>query len=115
MWRAGTVALLTLVVAGCATPDQSLAPAQAPAPAQVPAPEPVRPPEQSQTREQRQKLEQRQKRIAADQERAAHLERDLGPVCTSAGLTPGTDAHSRCIDSLYRLELERAAKRLSPR
>jgi hypothetical protein len=37
-------------------------------------------------------------------------------VCTSAGLTPGTDAHSRCMDSLYRLELERrAGNRLLPR
>jgi hypothetical protein len=40
------------------------------------------------------------------------MERDLGPVCTSAGLAPGTDGHSRCIDSLYRLELERSAAKL---
>jgi hypothetical protein len=44
------------------------------------------------------------------------LQRDLGPLCTSAGLTPGTGAHARCIDSLYRLELERrAANRLLPK
>ena len=105
MWKSGTVALLTAAVVGCATPPQ------------VEAPTRVEAPEQSQTPEQSQKREQRQKRIAADQERiAAHLERDLGPICTSAGFTPGTDAHSRCVDSLYRLELERrAAKRLLPR
>jgi hypothetical protein len=87
MWKSGTVALLTVVVVGCATPAQVQAP------------------------------EQRQKHIAADQERTAeHLQRDLGPVCTSAGLTPGTDAHSRCMDSLYRLELERrAANRVLPK
>jgi uncharacterized protein HemX len=119
MWKSGTVALLTVVVVGCATPEQVQAPEQVEAPAQVQAPE-----QQRQTREQRQRREQRQKRIAAEQERlaadqeriAAHLQRDLGPVCTSAGLTPGTDAHSRCMDSLYRLELERrAANRLLPR
>ena len=106
------MALLTLVVVGCATPEQVQAPAQVQAPEQVEAPAPVQAPEQ-----QRQKREQRQKRIAAEQERVAeHLQRDLGPVCTSAGLTLGTDAHSRCIDSLYRLELERnAAKHLLPR
>ena len=124
MWKSGTVALLTVVVVGCATPEQVQAPAQVEAPEQVQAPAPVQAPEQRQAREQRQRREQRQKRIAAEQERiasdheriAAHLQRDLGPVCTSAGLTPGTDAHSRCMDSLYRLELERrAANRLLPR
>jgi hypothetical protein len=124
MWKSGTVALLTVVVVGCATPEQVQAPAQVEAPEQVQAPAQVQAPEQRQAREQRQRREQRQKRIAAEQERiaadheriAAHLQRDLGPVCTSAGLTPGTDAHSRCMDSLYRLELERrAANRLLPR
>lgn len=105
MWKSGTVALLTVVVVGCAAPDK------------VQAPEQVQAPDQVQTREQTQKREQRQKRIAAEQQRiAAHLQRDLGPVCTSAGLTPGTDAHSRCMDSLYRLELERrTGNRLLPR
>src|ERR1700682_2406785 len=124
MWKSGTVALLTVVVVGCATPPQVQAPAQVQVPEQVQAPAPVQAPEQRQAREQRQKREQHQKRIAADQERIAaeqeriaeHLQRDLGPVCTSAGLTPGTDAHSRCMDSLYRLELERrAANRFLPR
>jgi len=124
MWKSGTVALLTVVCVGCATPEQVQAPAQVEAPEQVQAPAQVQAPEQRQAREQRQRREQRQKRIAAEQERiaadheriAAHLQRDLGPVCTSAGLTPGTDAHSRCMDSLYRLELERrAANRLLPR
>ena len=122
MWKSGTVALLTIVVVGCATPEQVQAPEQIQAPEQVPAPAPVQAPEQRQSREQRQRREQRQKRIGAEQERiaaeriAAHLQRDLGPVCTSAGFTPGTDAHSRCMDSLYRLELERrAANRPLPR
>jgi hypothetical protein len=124
MWKSGTVALLTVVVVGCATPEQVQAPAQVQAPEQVEAPAAVQAPEQRQARERRQRREQRQKRIAAEQERLAaeqeriaeHLQRDLGPVCTSAGLTPGTDAHSRCVDSLYRLELERrAANRLLPR
>jgi hypothetical protein len=123
MWKSGTVALLTVVVVGCATPEQIQAPAQVQAPEQVQTseqvqtPAQVQTPEQRQTRAQRQKREQRQKRIAVEQERIAeHLQRDLGPVCTSVGLTPGTDAHSRCVDSLYRLELERrAANRPSPR
>ena len=123
MWKSGTVALLTVVVVGCATPEQIQAPAQVQAPKQVQTPEQVQAPaqvqtpEQRQTLEQRQKRERRQKRIAAEKERIAeHLQRDLGPVCTSAGFTVGTDAHSRCMDSLYRLELERsAANRLLPR
>jgi hypothetical protein len=116
MWKSGTVALLTAVVVGCAAPEKVQVPAQVPSPEQVQTPEQAQTSEQRQTAEQRLKREQRlireqrQKRIAADQERiAAHLQRDLGPICTSAGLTPGTDAHSRCTDSLYRLELERKA------
>ena len=98
MWKCGTVALLTVVVVGCAAPEKVQAPGQ------------VQAPKQLQTAEQRQKREQHQKRIAAENKRIAeHLQRDLGPVCTSAGLTPGTDVHSRCVDSLYRLELERRA------
>jgi hypothetical protein len=61
------------------------------------------------TREQRKRAasEQRQKRIAAEEERiAAQMQRDLAPVCTPAGLTPGTDTHSHCIMSLYRQECE---------
>ena len=101
-WR--TVALLTLVVAGCTTPEK------AEAPAQVKAPELLQTPEHLQTSEQRQKRELQRKRIAAENKRIAeHLQRDLGPICTSAGLTPGTDVHSRCMDRLYRLELERRA------
>lgn len=111
MWKCGTVALLTVVVVGCAAPERVQAPGQ------VQAPEQLQTPEQVQTPEQRQKHEQHQKRIAAEKKRIAaekeriaeHLQRDLGPVCTSAGLTPGTDVHSRCVDSLYRLELERRA------
>ncbi len=104
MWKFGTAALLTLIVAGCTAPEKVRAPEQ------VQVPDRVLP-------EQRQRREQRQKRIAADQERIAeHLQRDLGPVCTSAGLTLGTGAHARCIDSLYRQELERrAANRLLPK
>ena len=111
MWKSGTVALLTVVVVGCAAPQKVQAPGQ------VQAPEQLRTPEQVQTPEQRQKREQHQKRIAAENKRIAeHLQRDLGPVCTSAGLTPGTDVHSRCMDGLYRLELERrAANRSAPR
>ena len=98
MWKCGTVALLTVVVVGCAAPEKVQAPGQ------------VQAPEQLQTPEQRQKREQHQKRITAENKRIAeHLQRDLDPVCTSAGLTPGTDVHSRCVDSLYRLELERRA------
>jgi hypothetical protein len=104
MWKCGTVALLTVVVVGCAAPEKVQAPGQ------VQAPEQLQTPEQVQTPEQRQKREQHQKRIAAENKRIAeHLRRYLGPVCTSAGLTPGTDVHSRCVDSLYRLELERRA------
>jgi hypothetical protein len=47
--------------------------------------------------------EQRQGRIAA------HMQRDLAPVCVAAGFTPGTDAHSRCVLELYKQELERNA------
>jgi hypothetical protein len=117
MWKCGTVALLTVFVVGCAAPEKVQGPEQLPIPAQVQSPEQV------QTLEQRQKYEQRQKRIATEKKRSAaekervavHLQQDLGPVCTSAGLTPGTDAHSRCVDSLYRLELERkSANRPSP-
>jgi hypothetical protein len=122
MWKCGTVALLTAVVVGCAAPAKVQPPPQAQATEPLQAPEvqtqeQLQAAEQRQALEQRQKREERQKRIAADKKRvaaekervAAHLQRDLGPVCTSAGLTPGTDAHSRCVDSLYRLELERRA------
>jgi hypothetical protein len=123
MWRFGTVALLTVVVPGCAAPERVRPPEQIPASQQVPTfervqtPAQVQTPEQVQTLEQDQKREQRQRRIAAEKKRIAaekeriaeHLQRDLGPVCTSAGLIPGTDAHSRCVDGLYRLELERRA------
>src|SRR5690348_9124845 len=92
MFRYCALVLLTVVVVGCAGPEKVQAPGQV------------------QTSEQRQKREQRQKHIAAENKRVAeHLQRDLGPICTSAGLTSGTDAHSRCVDSLYRLELERRA------
>lgn len=43
--------------------------------------------------------EQREARIAE------HMQRDLSPICTTAGRTPGTDAHSRCVITLYREEL----------
>ena len=46
--------------------------------------------------------EQRQARIAA------HMQRDLAPLCTAAGFTPGTDAHSQCVLDLYKKELERS-------
>jgi hypothetical protein len=123
MWKCGTVALLAVVVVGCAAPEKVQAPGQVQAPAQVHAPDQPQTPE-VQTAEQRQKREQHQKRIAAETKRIAaekeriaeHLQRDLGPVCTSAGLTPGTEVHSRCVESLYRLELERkAANGLLPR
>src|ERR1700686_4419917 len=82
MWKSATLVLIVLAVLSCATPEQR----------------------QSAT------PEQRKKRIAADQERiAAQIQRDLAPVCTSAGLIPGTDAHSHCILSLYRQELKRRA------
>jgi hypothetical protein len=98
MWKSATLALVVLAVLGCATPEQR----QSATPEQ----------RQSATAEQGQSAtpEQGQKRIAADRERiAAHMQRDLAPICTSAGLTPGTDAHSRCIISLYRQELKRRA------
>jgi hypothetical protein len=47
--------------------------------------------------------EQRQARIAA------HMQRDLAPLCTAAGFTPGTDPHSQCVLTLYKQELERNA------
>src|SRR5689334_8957802 len=104
MFRYCALVLLTVVVVGCAGPEKVQAPGQ------VQASEQLQTPEQVQTPEQRQKREQRQKHIAAENKRVAeHLQRDLGPICTSAGLTSGTDAHSRCVDSLYRLELERRA------
>ena len=105
MCKCCTVALLTVVVlVGCAAPEKVQAPGQ------VQALEQFQTPEQVQTPEQRQKREQHQKRIAAENKRIAeHMQRDLGPICTSAGLTPGTDVHSRCMDRLYRLELERRA------
>ena len=81
MWKSATLVLVGLAVLSCATPEQR----------------------QSATPQQRQNAtpEQRKKRIAADQERiAAQIQRDLAPVCTSAGLIPGTDAHSHCIMSV---------------
>jgi hypothetical protein len=47
--------------------------------------------------------EQRQARIAA------HMQRDLAPVCAAAGFTPGTDAHAKCVLDLYKQELARSA------
>src|ERR1700682_3479673 len=114
MWKSATLALIVSAVLGCTTPEQrqSATPEQG----QSATPEQGRSatPEQrrSKTPEQRQSVtpEQRQKRIAADQERiAAQMQRDLAPVCTSAGLTPGTDAHSNCIISLYQQHLRRRA------
>jgi hypothetical protein len=115
--RLMTVSLIAVLVGGCAAPD----PVQAPA--QDRQADQLQPPEQVQTAEpgeatERQKREQYQKRAAAEKKRIAaekervaqHLQRDLAPVCTSAGLTPGSDAHSRCVDSLYRRELERIAE-----
>jgi hypothetical protein len=114
MRKSITAALMTVLVAGCAAPEKVQAPVEVPAPEQLQAPEQVQTPEQVQALE-RQKREQHQKRVAAEKKRVAaekeriaeHLQRDLAPVCTSAGLTPGTEAHSRCVDSLYRRELER--------
>src|ERR1700676_2282916 len=106
MWKSATLVLVVLVVLSCATPEQR----QNATPEQRPSATPEQ--RQSATPQQRQNAtpEQRQKRIAADQERiAAQMQRDLAPVCTSAGLTPGTDAHSHCIMSLYRQELKRRA------
>ena len=111
MWKSATLALIVLAFLGCATPEQR----QSATPEQGQGATPEQ--RQSATPEQRQGAtrptatpEQRQKRIAADQERiAAHMQRDLAPVCTSAGLTPGTDDHSHCIISLYQQELKRRA------
>ena len=119
MWKSATLALIVSAVLGCTTPEQrqSATPEQGqsatPEQGRSAAPEQRR----SKTPEQRQSAtpEQRQKRIAADQERiAAQMQRDLAPVCTSAGLTPGTDAHSHCIISLYQQELKRSAAIASP-
>ena len=114
MWKSATLALVVLAVLGCATPEQRET--TTPEPRQGATPEPRQgatpEPRQSATPEPRQSAtpEQRKKRIAADQERiAAQMQRDLAPVCTSAGLTPGTDAHSHCVMSLYRQELKRRA------
>jgi hypothetical protein len=122
MWKSATSALVVLAVVSCATPEQrqSATPDQRPSetpeqrPSETPEQRPSETPEQrpSGIPQQRQTAtpEQRQKRIAADQERiAAQMQRDLAPVCTSAGLTPGTDAHSHCVMSLYRQELKRRA------
>src|SRR6266700_3031519 len=106
MWKSATLALIGSAVLGCATPEQH----QSSTPEQRQSSTPEQ--RQSATPEQRQSAtpEQRQKRIAADQERiAAHMQRDLAPICTSAGFTPGTDAHSQCTISLYRQELKRRA------
>jgi hypothetical protein len=110
MSKSGTVALLTLIVMGCAAPEKVQAPEQIPPPEQVKAPEQLKPAEPIPAPKQVQTPKPRPKRVTADQERvAAHLQHDLGPICTAAGLTPGTDAHSRCMESLYKLELERKA------
>ncbi len=109
--------LMTVLATGCAAPDKVQAPAEVQGQEQPNAPEQVQTPDQAQALD-RQKREQRQKRAAAEKKRIAaekervaeHLQRDLAPVCTSAGLTPGTDAHARCVDSLYRRELERTAE-----
>ena len=104
MCKCCAVALLSLVLVSC-TPLETVR-----APGQLQATEELQTPERLQTPEQGQKREQQRKRIAAENKRVAeHLQRDLGPICTSAGLTPGTDIHSRCMDRLYRLELERRA------
>ena len=113
MGKSATLALVVLAVLSCATPEQP--PSATPDQRQSVTPDqrPSATPEQRQsaTPEQRQKrIATDQKRIAAEQERiAAQMQRDLAPVCTSAGLTPGTDAHSHCIMSLYRQELKRRA------
>jgi hypothetical protein len=111
MWKSATLALIGSTVLGCATPEQH----QSATPEQRQGATPEQ--RQSSTPEQRQSAtpEQRQKRIAADQERiAAHMQRDLAPICTSAGFTPGTDAHSHCTISLYRQELKRRAAIAAP-
>jgi len=113
MGKSATLALVVLAVLSCATPEQP--PSATPDQRQSVTPDqrPSATPEQRQsaTPEQRQKrIAADQKRIAAEQERiAAQMQRDLAPVCTSAGLTPGTDAHSHCTMSLYRQELKRRA------
>jgi hypothetical protein len=103
MWKSGALALLTLVVVGCATPEQlqkRLAADEAVDHKRLDADEAAN----------QKRLDANQKRLAADQKRlAAHMQRDLAPVCTSAGFTPGTDAHSHCVVSLYRQELKRRA------
>jgi hypothetical protein len=111
MWKSATLALIVLAVLSCATPERQGA---TPEQGQTATPErqsPTPEPRQSATPERQSATpEQRKKRIAADQERvAAQMQRDLAPVCTSAGLTPGTDAHSHCVLSLYRQELKRRA------
>ncbi len=112
MWKSATLALVVLSVLGCATPEQRQATTPEPGQSTPEQRQSTPEPRQSTTPEQRQSTtpEQRKKRIAADQERiAAQMQRDLAPVCTSAGLTPGTDAHSHCVMSLYRQELKRRA------
>lgn len=110
MSKSGTVALLALIVMGCAVPEKVPAPEQIPPPEQVKVPEQVKASEPVPAPKQAQPPKQRVKRVTPEQERVtAHLQNDLGPICTAAGLTPGTDAHSRCMESLYRLELERKA------
>jgi hypothetical protein len=106
MWKSATLVLIVLAVLSCATPEQRpIAPPEQP-PTATPEQRPSAIPEQRQNAT----PQQRQKRIAAEQERiAAQIQRDLAPVCTSAGLTPGTDAHSHCTMSLYRQELKRRA------
>ena len=71
MWKCGTVALLTVVVVGCAAPEKVQAPGQVQTREQLPTPEQTQTPEQVQTLEQRQKREQRQKHIAAEKKRSA--------------------------------------------
>jgi hypothetical protein len=126
MWKSGALALLTLVVMGCATPEQlqkrlvtdeaadqkRIVTDEAADQKRLAADEAAN--QKRLTADQR-RLAADQKRLAAEQKRlAAHMQRDLAPVCTSAGFTPGTDAHSHCIDSLYRQELKRAATAASP-
>jgi hypothetical protein len=112
MWKSATLALVVLAALGCATPEQRQTTTPEPRESTAEPRQSTPEPRQSTTPEPRQSAtpEQRKKRIAADQERiAAQMQRDLAPVCTSAGLTPGTDAHSRCVMSLYRQELKRRA------
>ena len=126
MWKFATLALSVFAVLGCATPEQRQNATPEQRQSATPEQRQSATPEQRQnaTPEQRPSVtpEQRQKRIAADQKRiaadqeriAAHMQRDLAPVCTSAGLTPGTDAHSHCTISLYQQELKRSAAIASP-